>query len=411
MYSEQNSPARRKMVPKKSEISGYDAHLGRGKAGAEGCVHHLAPVPLWLRRDARMASNYTTNYGLCQWESGDQFIRSEFNQDNQKIDTALKRVADTAAADLQAVRVQLQSAAQTAQSTAEQALDALVPVAYNVYNLALRQELEGKVTGWKQALLFDGFRDKAGIDTMSEALVIGGGGVVLSKSLSGTQEVANGTSYQYSTSSLSTAEAVTAPGGAYLTRIKCVWKAESSYQVGEQSLSFGFYVNGTLHHSESHSLYFNTVQQEGYVDLTTRVPVATGDSVHFTCSSLGTHYKMPIVRDSNQRIYAGYVFQGTNATSGTIITKPIDLPAGKELRIWARHIGGSVSLRHYNGTSPRVPPLSASRSTVDPNGTACTEDEFRVIAPLPAGSNYLMFTIKLESSDQAKLLDYGAVLL
>ena len=49
-----------------------------------------------------MASNYTASYGLCQWESGDQFIRSEFNQDNQKIDTALKRVADTAAADLQA---------------------------------------------------------------------------------------------------------------------------------------------------------------------------------------------------------------------------------------------------------------------------------------------------------------------
>ena len=36
-----------------------------------------------------MASNYTTNYGLCQWEATDQFVRSEFNQDNQKIDAAL----------------------------------------------------------------------------------------------------------------------------------------------------------------------------------------------------------------------------------------------------------------------------------------------------------------------------------
>ena len=39
-----------------------------------------------------MANSYTANYGLCQWEAGDQFIRSEFNQDNQKIDAALKAV-------------------------------------------------------------------------------------------------------------------------------------------------------------------------------------------------------------------------------------------------------------------------------------------------------------------------------
>ena len=36
-----------------------------------------------------MASNYTENYGLCQWEATDQVLREEFNQDNQKIDAAL----------------------------------------------------------------------------------------------------------------------------------------------------------------------------------------------------------------------------------------------------------------------------------------------------------------------------------
>ena len=44
-----------------------------------------------------MASNYTENYGLCQWEPGDNFVRTEFNQDNAKIDAALKSVADAAA--------------------------------------------------------------------------------------------------------------------------------------------------------------------------------------------------------------------------------------------------------------------------------------------------------------------------
>ena len=36
-----------------------------------------------------MASNQTSNYGLNQWEATDQVLRTEFNADNSKIDTAL----------------------------------------------------------------------------------------------------------------------------------------------------------------------------------------------------------------------------------------------------------------------------------------------------------------------------------
>ena len=50
-----------------------------------------------------MASNYTTNYQLNQWEAGDQVLRTEFNQDNQKIDAALKTNADAIAANTEAV--------------------------------------------------------------------------------------------------------------------------------------------------------------------------------------------------------------------------------------------------------------------------------------------------------------------
>lgn len=41
-----------------------------------------------------MASNYTGNYGLCQWEATDQVLREEFNQDYEKIDETLKALAD-----------------------------------------------------------------------------------------------------------------------------------------------------------------------------------------------------------------------------------------------------------------------------------------------------------------------------
>ena len=36
-----------------------------------------------------MSTNHTTNYDLCQWEATDQVQRTDFNQDNAKIEAAL----------------------------------------------------------------------------------------------------------------------------------------------------------------------------------------------------------------------------------------------------------------------------------------------------------------------------------
>lgn len=44
-----------------------------------------------------MASNYTENFGLCQWETTDQVLRTEFNEDSTKIDAALKALTDRVA--------------------------------------------------------------------------------------------------------------------------------------------------------------------------------------------------------------------------------------------------------------------------------------------------------------------------
>ena len=37
-----------------------------------------------------MSTNHTTNYNLNQWEATDKVLRTEFNEDNAKIDAALK---------------------------------------------------------------------------------------------------------------------------------------------------------------------------------------------------------------------------------------------------------------------------------------------------------------------------------
>ena len=44
-----------------------------------------------------MASNYTTNYNLCQWEPTDQVQRTDFNADNAKLDAALADLAEDVA--------------------------------------------------------------------------------------------------------------------------------------------------------------------------------------------------------------------------------------------------------------------------------------------------------------------------
>ena len=92
----------------------------------KGVQHGPADLP-GVRRDACMASGYTANYGLCQWQRSDKFLREEFNENNTKIDAALKAAEDKAAED-----------AQTAQQTADRALTGLEAADYNIYNLLLR---------------------------------------------------------------------------------------------------------------------------------------------------------------------------------------------------------------------------------------------------------------------------------
>lgn len=44
-----------------------------------------------------MATNHTEHYGLCQWEETDAVLRTDFNQDNAKLEAALKALQDSKA--------------------------------------------------------------------------------------------------------------------------------------------------------------------------------------------------------------------------------------------------------------------------------------------------------------------------
>ena len=66
-------------------------------------------------------ASYTSNYQLHQWEASDNFLRTDFNEDFQKIDTAVKGVETAADAKLaqKADKTALTSLAATVDGKAE----------------------------------------------------------------------------------------------------------------------------------------------------------------------------------------------------------------------------------------------------------------------------------------------------
>ena len=90
-----------------------------------------------------MASNHTEHFSLNQWQADDQVLRTDFNEDNAKIDSALKGLSDGLAA------AQAEKADQTA-------LDAL---AAEVAKKAATAALDGD--GAESRLISLGFQPKA----------------------------------------------------------------------------------------------------------------------------------------------------------------------------------------------------------------------------------------------------------
>ena len=82
-----------------------------------------------------MASSYTSNYQLCQWEGTDKVLRTDFNGDNAKIDAALKANADAIAA--KAAQTDLEEVAEdlAAETTAREAADTALEARLNLQTL------------------------------------------------------------------------------------------------------------------------------------------------------------------------------------------------------------------------------------------------------------------------------------
>ena len=124
-----------------------------------------------------MASNHTTNYQLCQWQADDQVKRTDFNEDNAKIDNALKGLSDGLAAaqaekaDQSALDALAAEVAKKATTAALEAVRAAVPkIAVGTYtgmgkygaSNPIRLNFSGSLSGAPQLLVIKRNEDQDG---------------------------------------------------------------------------------------------------------------------------------------------------------------------------------------------------------------------------------------------------------
>lgn len=332
-----------------------------------------------------MASGYTSNYGLCQWQPTDKFLREEFNQDNEKIDSALGQ----------------------AEAKADRALSGLEAADYNIYNLLLQNEYEGKYTGYKKALLYDGFLDGSMTASMSSGVVRSQNKLTLDRT--GQGDIPLGYSGQ-STSYVgggSTATC-TAGGSGRITgfRLKTIHEQGLT---ATGSATWKLYKNGEQAAQGTAQLQFGATAEEQVISISS-VAVSKGDTFYFYIqTSAGVH---ELYTTSNGLLGGTFLITSTGTTGGTVTTPSLALPERTTLRAWVRYSGGTVGLS-VQGAAGLVPMVqTGTRTTTEPEGASCTEAEFLLEQSVPQ-DEYLSFQLIMDVGNASVMYvyDYGILLI
>lgn len=332
-----------------------------------------------------MASGYTSNYSLCQWQGEDKFQREEFNQDNEKIDSALGQ----------------------AEAKADRALSGLEAADYNIYNLLLQNEYEGKYTGYKKALLYDGFLDGSMTASMSSGVVRSQNKLTLDRT--GQGDIPLGYSGQ-STSYVgggSTATC-TAGGSGRITgfRLKTIHEQGLT---ATGSATWKLYKNGEQAAQGTSQLRFGATAEEQVISISS-VAVSKGDTFYFYIqTSAGVH---ELYTTSNGLLGGTFLITSTGTTGGTVTTPSLALPERTTLRAWVRYSGGTVGLS-VQGAAGLVPMVqTGTRTTTEPEGASCTEAEFLLEQSVPQ-DEYLAFQLTMDVGNASVMYvyDYGILLI
>ena len=329
-------------------------------------------------------ATYTNNYGLHQWAPTDPFQRLDFNQDFSKIDAALGTLAGLEGAD----RANLEH------------------LSYHIYNLLLQNDYEGKSTGYKQALLFDGFQDESNIASKSSEIIFSGNAAGLYGIGQNTLNL--GAYSSYSSGSPESA-VVSATGAGRVTGFTC--KILNLYAVVHApDIHATLVQNGRTVLEQS----FNTgdmpasASQVKSFSFEESFPFGPGDQFQL---SLQCYQSEAYLTEHGGSLAGALNAQAVTGTSGTITASAAALPAFSRALGWVRHSGGAVELS-LTGSSTLAFLLEGQRQTVEPfQGAACTESAFVLEQAGAAETRAVQLSLTRGAEDRALIYDYGVVLL
>ena len=340
-------------------------------------------------------ATFTPNYGLHQWVPEDQFLRTDFNEDFQKIDAAIKAAENKATSGDE----QVSTAVQAAQSTADRALAGLEPLSYNVYNLLLQNYYDGKSTQYKKALLFDGFQDKSGIASMTGIVWDAARPSLLLDAVGQQQDsVAFGVDFTYMMQKNSQVGLDwTATGNGILTKVE-------SYIQGSGTLVIL---------QDKQELYSTPIAQgqlKGIATATVNVTVTAGVTYRIELRSGDTQIAVS-VRNSEYNFGARLSFTPKTLTSGSMTTTGVAPGMTAQRAVaWVRHLNGTASLSLQTGGSWTSMSRTGTRTTVNLDGESCTESTFTLNRSL-SGNLALQFSFSTSLGKSVRVFDYGVALI
>ena len=338
-------------------------------------------------------STQTEHIGLHQWESTDPFLREDFNEDNRKIDQAVEAV----------------------EKQTRQTADSLENMSYNVFNLLLQNYYEGKYTGYKKALIFDGFRDESLIMSLTEGLAVKPDEKMLGL---GTDAVPSN-----STGS-------TTPGGDMFDLYNPVeevvhiggWGTlkQAVYGVGTRSASITSgavicelcTINKETGNAEeilaSTEVVLEGMQREELKEhiLLLNFPVNFGDYIlRLRCKEDSPFFVD--VRNAHALIY-----EAKAMSSGTLLSTVFNIrEGGKAAMAWIRYKNGEVVLGIGDGNG-RFQDMEGleSRETYNLQGQSCKETEFYL--EQLSGSETVQIRIQMNADEGGmSVYDYGVLFL
>ena len=324
-------------------------------------------------------ANYTEHHHLHQWGPEDPFLRTDFNEDFARIDGALGRLAQVHA-DLN----------------------------YHLYNLLLQNDYEGKYTGFKRAMLFDGFRDGSGIQSKS-GFLRSGGRLVLGRTPAQT-DIDLGRGGGGSTTSSTSTQLVTATGyGVIKSFLYYLYPLGSDHDL---TVRWSLSVNDEVRESGASTPTWPSAAGDSRTIYCNGVDVVPGDrcrmSMEVTASGAQLYRD-----DRNNGLGGTFRIDGRTAASGVMTASPLALPAGQSARAWVRHRGGTVGLTLRSGGEDHPMAAGESRPAMELMGrNACTEQSFTLDRPVEAGDWQVVLTGALgDGEDEMAVYDYGVIVL